>query len=476
MTIELGNRRRRLVRWARRNLRTAVGLDLRCAWPFDVTRGIRLRLNLLNKLPTAVVVAAAVAWGMHAGLARGQSPAADATAATARPASHVQEVAPVEATKGPGSDIYLLDTGDRLKISIFGRDDLSGEYRVQDDGQVRIPTIGGFAAAGRPAAQLEGTIRNAVEQALHRQGHVFVDVVERRPVFVAGLVAKPGSYPFSPGMTVIHATALAGGTMSAAAASWLPTEAMREGARLVSAKEELKRLLARQARLRAERDGLKEVPVPSDLVETAGAEEAGQLIGDEQALHEQQLASFARQQATIQTTIVESSNEVAAYERELANIGEQRKIRQASFETVQTLSKRGLTTQQRLSDAEILLAGIDRDAQGAIANVARSKQNLARNERDLALLAIDLKIRIEKDLQAVGEQIAKAYAAMEGSAKIIHHAAGLPSLMLTQDKELRFRYEVLRKNSQGRLEPALATETTPLLPGDVLRVSALSSR
>jgi protein involved in polysaccharide export with SLBB domain len=464
--------------WVRHNLRLAAGADLSRAWPLNFMRGDRLRPSLLNKFPMIVVVAAVVVWGMHSGLARGQSPAAETAAVSAQPASQVQvqEVPTPETTEGTGSDLYLLDNGDRLKVSIYGREDLTGEYRVQDDGQVRIPTLGGFVAAGRPAAQLEGVIRNAVEQTLHRQGHVIVEVVERRPVFVAGLVVKPGSFPFSPGMTVIHATALAGGTMSAAAASWLPTEALREGARLVSAKEELKRLLARHARLRAERDGLREIAVPSELVEAAGADEAGQLIGDEQALHEQQLAGFARQQVAIQTAILEATNEVAAYERELANIGEQRRIRQASFDTVQTLSKRGLTTLQRLTDAELLLANIDRDAQGAIANVARSKQNVARNERDLALLMIDLKIRTEKDLQAVGEQIAKAYAAMEGSAKIIHSAAGLPALMLTQDKELRFRYEVLRKNAQGRLAAILATETTPLLPGDVLRISAMSSR
>ena len=238
--------------WVRHNLRLAAGADLSRAWPLNFMRGDRLRPSLLNKFPMIVVVAAVVVWGMHSGLARGQSPAAETAAVSAQPASQVQvqEVPTPETTEGTGSDLYLLDNGDRLKVSIYGREDLTGEYRVQDDGQVRIPTLGGFVAAGRPAAQLEGVIRNAVEQTLHRQGHVIVEVVERRPVFVAGLVVKPGSFPFSPGMTVIHATALAGGTMSAAAASWLPTEALREGARLVSAKEELKRAVsARMAAL-----------------------------------------------------------------------------------------------------------------------------------------------------------------------------------------------------------------------------------
>ena len=453
-------------------LRVAAGTYLLPAFYF--VRTARIRPGFLKA--TILVVSAALIGCMHLGLARGQSAAAKTTAVTAYSAPQTPGGATLEAAEVTGADGYMLEVGDRIKVSIDGRDDLTAEYRVQDDGRVRMPTLGGFVAAGRYPAQLEVAIRKTVEHTLNRQGHVIVEVTERRPVFVAGLVAKPGSYVFSPGMTVIHAIALAGGTMSAAATSWLPTEAIREGARLVTSKEELKRLLARQSRLRAERNGFREIAVPPELVEAAGADEAKQLIADEQSIHEQQLAGFSRQQATIHTAILESKNEVAAFERELANIGEQRKIRQAAFETVQTLSKRGLTTTQRLTDAEVLLTNIDRDAQGAIANIARSRQNLARNERDLMLLTIDLKLRIEKDLQAVDEQIAKVYAAMEGSAKVIHHAAGIPSLLLTQDRELRFRYEVMRKNGQGRLAIVPATEITLLLPGDVLRISVMNSR
>jgi polysaccharide export outer membrane protein len=456
-------------------MHAVAGCDLRSSSSLGFIKKTGLRRGSLGS-PTIFVFSAAFIGCMQLGLARGQSPAAETAAATTVLTGSQMVEAPPMATEGPGQDTYLLDIGDRIKVSIYGREDLTAEYRIQDDGRVRIPVLGRFSAAGRPAMQLEEAIRNVVEQTLHRQGFVFVDVIERRPIIVAGLVAKPGSYPYAPGMTVLHAAALAGGTLSSAAAPWLPTEALRESARLVTAKEELKRLFARQARLRAERDGLSEVAVPPELVDTAGADEAGQLIADEQAVYEQQLAGIARQQAALEISIREAKNEVAAYERELASIGEQRKVRQTSFDTVQSLSKRGLTTSQRLTDAELFLANIDRDAQQAIANIARSRQTVARSERDLALLMIDTKVRMEKELQAVAEQIAKGYAAMEGSAKIIHHAAGIPSVILTQDRNLQFRYEVLRKNGNGLLAAIVATETTSLQPGDVLRVSLMTSR
>jgi protein involved in polysaccharide export with SLBB domain len=443
------------------------------SWPRILTPARRISRSTFRGAGL-LAASAVLVLGVAMEDARAQSPNEETVVLRAHPASQTMEIPAAEPAEKPASDIYTLATGDRLKISVYGREDLTGEYRVQDDGQVRVPTLGEFRATGQTAPKLADGIRAAMEQMLQRQSTVIIDVIERRPVVVAGLVSKPGAYPFSPGMTVIHATALAGGTMFAPAT--LPTEALREGARLVASKEELKRLLARQARLRAEKADLNEITASSELIEAVGQDEAAQLVKEEQALHERQLAAFARQRAALHTAILEGEKEVAAYDREISHIAEQRKIRETNLATIQSLSQRGLTTQQRLTDAELLLANVDRDAQAAIANSARSKQNLARNERDLELLAMDSKIRTDKEMQTVGEQIAKANAAMEGSAKIIHHAAGVPALLLTQDRELRFRYEILRKDSQGSLASIPATDTTVLLPGDVLRVTAMTAR
>ena len=95
---------------------------------------------------------------------------------------------------------------------------------------------------------------------MHRPGIVTVDVIERRPVFVTGLVAKPGAYRFSAGMAVIQATALAGGTAAGANAASLPIEALREGSRMQASEEELRHLLAIQARLTAERTEIQRSP------------------------------------------------------------------------------------------------------------------------------------------------------------------------------------------------------------------------
>jgi small-conductance mechanosensitive channel len=122
------------------------------------------------------------------------------------------------------------------------------------------------------------------------------------------------------------------------------------------------------------------------------------------------------------------------------------------------------------------MATLDRDAQGAIANIARSRQNLERNARDLANLPLERQTAVERDLQTVDEQIAKLEATVRGSARIIDQAGRLPAHLLTQDEEPQFRYEVLRKNTSGDMMTIAATETTALLPGDVVRATALRIR
>jgi polysaccharide export outer membrane protein len=375
---------------------------------------------------------------------------------------------------GPAPDIYLLEAGDRLKVFVYGRQDLSSEYRVSDQGRVRIPTLGSFEAIGRTPAQLEDAIGEAFERLLQRPGSVSVDVIERRPVYVTGLVAKPGAYRFSAGMTVIHATALAGGTSANASAPWLPTEALRESARARTSEEELKHLLANQARLIAEREGTEVIEIPPRLIDLVGPDLAAEYIHEERGVLKRQREILERQETSLNTAISEAKTEIAAYEKELAKIQEQRSLREASLSTLQTLSQKGLTTQQRLMDSQILLASADRDAQYAIANISRSRQSLDRAERDLAMLALDRKMAIDKELHTIDEQIAKARVTIESAGKVVGQIAGLPAQVVAREREPQFKFEIMRKGGDGELHPVVATETTKLLPGDVLRVTALS--
>lgn len=110
-------------------------------------------------------------------------------------------------TDGP----YLLDTGDKLRIFVYGQPNLSRSYTVDHDGRITVPLIGSVEARGRTTQALEGILRARLGQDYVRDPHVTVDIIQNRPFFILGEVRNAGQYPYVSGMTVETAVAIAGG-------------------------------------------------------------------------------------------------------------------------------------------------------------------------------------------------------------------------------------------------------------------------
>jgi polysaccharide export outer membrane protein len=106
---------------------------------------------------------------------------------------------------------YQLDTGDKLRIFVYGQPNLSRGYTVEHDGTVSVPLIGRIRARGRTAKQLEGSIAAALGSDFIRDPQVSVDVLQNRPFFILGEVKTAGQYAYVSGMTVETAIAIAGG-------------------------------------------------------------------------------------------------------------------------------------------------------------------------------------------------------------------------------------------------------------------------
>ena len=124
-------------------------------------------------------------------------------------------VTPVS-TKGPHavahSDArYLLDSGDQLRVFVYGQPNLSRIYTVDHSGNIMVPLIGIVRAQRRTTYQLAGAIRAMLGARYVRDPNVTVDIHQNRPFFILGEVRNPGQYPYVHGMTVETAVAIAGG-------------------------------------------------------------------------------------------------------------------------------------------------------------------------------------------------------------------------------------------------------------------------
>ncbi|MFO1157085.1 MAG: polysaccharide biosynthesis/export family protein [Rhodospirillales bacterium] len=106
---------------------------------------------------------------------------------------------------------YTLGSGDKVRVTVFGHEDLSGEFEVDGSGNISLPLIRNIKAEGLTVRQLEQTIAERLSPDYLLNPSVSVEVLNYRPFYIYGEVTKPGSYPFVNGMTVVNAVAMAGG-------------------------------------------------------------------------------------------------------------------------------------------------------------------------------------------------------------------------------------------------------------------------
>lgn len=106
---------------------------------------------------------------------------------------------------------YKLGSGDKLRVTVFNETDLSGEFAVNDQGDVALPLIGAVRVAGKTLSQAQDIITEKYGAKYLVNPRVSIDVLNYRPFFIIGEVKTPGSYPYVAGMTVLNAIALAGG-------------------------------------------------------------------------------------------------------------------------------------------------------------------------------------------------------------------------------------------------------------------------
>jgi polysaccharide export outer membrane protein len=106
---------------------------------------------------------------------------------------------------------FTLDSGDRLRIVVFGQQNLTNTYAVDAGGRIAMPLIGSVNARGLTPQELAQSIAAALRRGFMRDPSVSAEIVSYRPFFILGEVNNPGQYPYVAHMTVETAVAIAGG-------------------------------------------------------------------------------------------------------------------------------------------------------------------------------------------------------------------------------------------------------------------------
>jgi polysaccharide export outer membrane protein len=116
--------------------------------------------------------------------------------------------APTASADAPG---YTLGTGDKVRVTVFGEENLSGEFEIDATGKIGMPLVGDIKIGGLPPREAEKSIAAALSEGYLSNPRVNVEVLTYRPFYIIGEVNTPGSYPYVNGMSVLTAVAMAGG-------------------------------------------------------------------------------------------------------------------------------------------------------------------------------------------------------------------------------------------------------------------------
>jgi polysaccharide export outer membrane protein len=124
------------------------------------------------------------------------------------PASEAEQNAIVEAAKASPR----LQAGEKIRVTVYGEASLSGDYQIDPSGYLSLPLAGTVKAAGLTQAELEQELAKKFRSEYLRNPRVTVSVMEFRPFYILGEIEKPGAYPYTSGLNVLSAIAIAGGT------------------------------------------------------------------------------------------------------------------------------------------------------------------------------------------------------------------------------------------------------------------------
>jgi protein involved in polysaccharide export with SLBB domain len=122
------------------------------------------------------------------------------------PSARAQEGSPPQTAPD-----YRLGPGDKLKVTVFGNQDVSGEAVIDPQGRIAVSLIGQVQAGGRTVAEVEKTIIELLNKDYIVDPKVTIEVLNYRPFFILGEVNKPGSYYYIAGLNLRQAVAIGGG-------------------------------------------------------------------------------------------------------------------------------------------------------------------------------------------------------------------------------------------------------------------------
>jgi protein involved in polysaccharide export with SLBB domain len=119
--------------------------------------------------------------------------------------------ADMEAATAAATAVPRFQGGEKIRINVYGEPTLSGDYEIDPNGVVSLPLAGTVRAVGLTQPEFEQELAKKFKSEYLKNPKVTVTILQFRPIYMVGEIAKPGEFPYKPGLNILTAMALAGG-------------------------------------------------------------------------------------------------------------------------------------------------------------------------------------------------------------------------------------------------------------------------
>lgn len=381
--------------------------------------------------------------------------------ASARDTLRTQTLTPDAPTRAP----YLLGPGDVVKISVYKQPDLSGPYRVRDDGTISVPLIGAVTAHGRSLRALEQRMETRIAALTSWEVFVSAEVSAYRPVYIIGAVEKPGAVPWRPDLIALQLVSVAGGYQKPKEQNFSSIgQIMSE---LHELNLTLTRARVRLAGLLALRDDQAIVAPPAELEQTAPPDRLRKMVEAEQRVLTRKRVQDAARVTAAQRDIDLIRKKLASLETDLALTDEQLVERRAHARKMKSLKDRSLLRADRLFRTADDVRTLERRRFEVARERAAFMQELNNAEKALTQLTDGRRLELEQNIVVAQTEADRLQARLKGKQQFLIMLGHSVCLQSANAEKPTPTLKLLRDTPQGRIEID-ATERTPILPGDTL--------
>lgn len=353
---------------------------------------------------------------------------------------------------------------------------LTGDFVVSSAGNLSLPIIGNVPVAGKTLEQISDTIgqRLQSEVGLQKRPSASVEISSYRPLFVTGLVASPGKYNYSPGLTVIQALSMAGGIGSTDASMIsLQRDALSSRGQVRELEAERLGLVARQARVEAVLNGASSVVFPQELTSRGNEPRFSKMMAEEQSLFETRERSMMTEIDALNRSKVLANNQIDALKEKAASLAKQIDLAAKDLNSVKKLVSQGLTVSARQLGANQNVADLEsRNLDVALAKL-KTEQDLTKVDQDIA----DVRNRYRVNALTEAAELRDRFASNTEKTKTARDQLNnlqvrAPSAMasLAEGKDPYTFLMTVNRVINGSMQTLVVTDNDPVMPGDMIRV------